>query len=130
MGDRAGPGRLGPPKSPGLAHGGMVWEALPLLAVFYVCIGSTITFNATPQILRKGGVLLGIKALCGVLVAIVVGRMLGEQPVVQGFFAGCCVIVCSLLRIRRPFIAESGQASAEAMGRRSSFRAPAESLPS
>jgi hypothetical protein len=73
VGDRARPGRLGLPKALGSLTAALFGGALPLLAVFYVCIGSTITFNATPQILRKGGVLLGTKALCGVLVAIVAG---------------------------------------------------------
>jgi len=78
----------GLPNALGSLTAALFGGAMPLLAVFYVCIGATITFNATPQILRKGGVLLATKALCGVLVAIVAGRMLGEQPVAHGFFTG------------------------------------------
>jgi len=62
--------------------------ALAIIAVSYVCIGATISFKATPYILRKGGVLLLTKALCGVLAATLVGHWLGEKPIESGFFAG------------------------------------------
>jgi 2-keto-3-deoxygluconate permease len=68
--------------------GAMFTGSLPILAVFFVCLGATIQFRATPTILRKGGVLLGSKILCGILVGVVAGRLLGEQPVVGGVFAG------------------------------------------
>ena len=32
--------------------------ALPILSVFFVCIGATIDIKATPYILKKGGALL------------------------------------------------------------------------
>jgi 2-keto-3-deoxygluconate permease len=35
--------------------------ALPILSVFFVCIGATIDLKATPYILKKGGVLLVTK---------------------------------------------------------------------
>ena len=35
--------------------------ALPILAVFYVCLGSTIELRSTPYILKKGGALFGAK---------------------------------------------------------------------
>ena len=36
-----------------------------ILAVFYVCVGATVAFEATPYVLRKGGVLLVAKMACG-----------------------------------------------------------------
>ena len=78
----------GTPKLFGSFTGALFTGALPILAVFYVCMGATITFQAAPYILRKGGVLLGAKVLCGVIAALIAGRFLGEAPVATGFFAG------------------------------------------
>jgi 2-keto-3-deoxygluconate permease len=76
------------PKFFGSFTGALFGGALPILAVFYVCMGATITFRAAPYILRKGGVLLGTKILCGVLVGVAAGHWLGELPVMEGVFAG------------------------------------------
>lgn len=62
--------------------------ALTILAVFYVCMGTTIELTATPYILKKGGTLLITKILCGVVAGIVLGRLLGEKPVGAGPFLG------------------------------------------
>jgi len=78
----------GTPKFFGSFTGALFGGALPILAVFYVCMGATITFSAAPYILRKGGGLLGTKILCGVLVGVVAGHYLGELPVAGGIFAG------------------------------------------
>lgn len=78
----------GTPKFFGSFTGAFFGGALPILAVFYVCMGATITFRAAPYILRKGGVLLGTKIVAGVLIGMIAGRILGEQPVTAGFFAG------------------------------------------
>ena len=61
---------------------------LPILAVFYVCLGSTIELRATPYILKKGGALFGAKVLTGLVLGFVAGRYLGESPVPAGAFAG------------------------------------------
>lgn len=78
----------GAPKFFGSFTGALFSGALPTLAVFYVCMGATITLSSTPYILKKGGVLLGTKIACGLIVGVVFGRLLGEQPVSAGFFAG------------------------------------------
>src|SRR5882757_8741345 len=78
----------GAPRFFGSFTGALFTGALPLLAMFYVCFGATISIRATPQILRKGGVLLGAKVLCGLVAGVVLGRLLGENPVASGFFAG------------------------------------------
>jgi 2-keto-3-deoxygluconate permease len=62
--------------------------ALPILAVFYVCMGSTIDVKTTGYIAKKGGSLFAIKILLGVAVGLVAGHFLGEHPIDQGFFAG------------------------------------------
>ncbi len=51
-------------------------------------MGATISLEATPYIIKKGGSLLAAKALCGIVVGIVLGRILGEKPVDSGFFGG------------------------------------------
>ena len=78
----------GVPKFFGSFTGALFSGALPLLAMFYVCFGATLSITAAPQILKKGGVLLGAKVLCGVVAGVVLGRLLGEKPVASGFFAG------------------------------------------
>ena len=62
--------------------------ALTILAVFYVCMGASIEFRATPYILKKGGTLFVVKTGVAVLVGVVCGHLLGEAPVPSGVFAG------------------------------------------
>ena len=78
----------GIPKFFGSFTGALFTGALPILAVFYVCMGASIALDATPYILKKGGVLLGTKIFCGILAGLVLGNFLGEKPVTSGFFAG------------------------------------------
>src|ERR1700744_2421907 len=68
--------------------GALFTGALPILAVFYVCLGSTIPLRTLPQVARKGGVLLASKFALGVAAGIVLGRLLGTAPVAAGWFAG------------------------------------------
>jgi len=62
--------------------------ALPLLAVFYVCMGASINVKATPYLLKKGGALFATKVGVAILLGVVFGHFLGEQPISSGFFAG------------------------------------------
>src|SRR6476620_11108672 len=71
----------GMPKCFGSFTGALFTGALPILAVFYVCMGATIPFETLPQVVGKGGVLLAAKVLLGVLAALVVGHFLGTEPV-------------------------------------------------
>jgi 2-keto-3-deoxygluconate permease len=53
---------------------GALWTgALPILAVFFFCMGTTLSFKATPYIMKKGGVLLftkiGVAAIVGIIAA-------------------------------------------------------------
>jgi 2-keto-3-deoxygluconate permease len=68
--------------------GALFSGALPILAVFYVCLGSTIEIRATPAILRKGGALFAAKVVTGIVVGTIAGRFLGESPIESGAFAG------------------------------------------
>ncbi|MDB5653952.1 MAG: 2-keto-3-deoxygluconate permease [Tardiphaga sp.] len=62
--------------------------ALTILAVFYVCMGASIDFKATPYIVKKGGTLLIVKVGIAVILGLIFGRLLGEAPITAGIFAG------------------------------------------
>ena len=68
--------------------GALFTGALPILAVFYVCLGSSIAIRSFPVAAKKGGVLLASKLGLGVAAGVVLGHYLGEQPVAAGWFAG------------------------------------------
>src|SRR5260221_353894 len=51
--------------------------ALPILAVFYVCMGSTIDLKMTGYIAKKGGSLFATKILLGVILCLIAGHFLG-----------------------------------------------------
>lgn len=66
--------------------------ALPILSVFFVCIGATIDLKATPYILKKGGALLGSKLLCGAACGLIFAQFVPEGMVQSGLFAGLSVL--------------------------------------
>lgn len=68
--------------------GALFTGSLPILAVFYVCMGATIDVRALPIVLRRGGLLLATKIMLGFAAGFLLGRLLGEQPVTAGWFAG------------------------------------------
>src|ERR1700722_14210645 len=68
--------------------GALFTGSLPILAVFYVCLGATISFDSLPRVLRRGGALLASKLAVGIGAGILLGRLLGEKPVQGGWFAG------------------------------------------
>jgi 2-keto-3-deoxygluconate permease len=68
--------------------GALFSGALPILAVFYVCMGATIEFRATPYILKKGGALFLAKIGTAALMGILLGRVWHEAPVQTGVLAG------------------------------------------
>jgi 2-keto-3-deoxygluconate permease len=78
----------GTPQFFGSFTGALFTAPLTLLAVFYVCMGSTIEFTATPYILKKGGALLAAKVGTAVVLGIVLGRIWHEGPVESGILVG------------------------------------------
>jgi 2-keto-3-deoxygluconate permease len=68
--------------------GALFTGALPILAVFYVCMGSTIELSSTPYILKKGGALFLTKVVIAAIVGTILGRLWGEAPVGSGVLAG------------------------------------------
>jgi len=78
----------GTPKFFGSFTGALFSGALTILAVFYVCMGASIDFRATPYIVKKGGTLLIVKIGIALILGLIFGRVLGEAPVAAGMFAG------------------------------------------
>jgi 2-keto-3-deoxygluconate permease len=76
------------PKFFGSFTGALFSGALTILAVFYVCMGASIDFRATPHIVKKGGTLLIVKVGVAILLGLIFGQILGEAPVTAGVFAG------------------------------------------
>jgi 2-keto-3-deoxygluconate permease len=68
--------------------GALFGGALPILAVFYVCLGATIPLESLPTVMRRGGTLLGGKIMTSLIAGMILGHYLGERPVADGFFAG------------------------------------------
>ena len=78
----------GTPTFFGSFTGALFTGALTILAVFYVCMGATIEFRATPYIVKKGGALFAAKVSVAVIAGIILGRIWGESPVTGGLLAG------------------------------------------
>src|SRR5580693_756253 len=68
--------------------GALFTGALPILAVFYVCIGAKIHLSSLPRVLRKGGALLATKFALGLAAGFLLGDLLGVEPIHTGWFAG------------------------------------------
>jgi 2-keto-3-deoxygluconate permease len=62
--------------------------SLPILAVFYVCMGATISIRSLPVIARRGGALMAAKVALGIIAGGILGHFLGVQPLASGWFAG------------------------------------------
>lgn len=62
--------------------------SLSILAVFYVCLGATIPVRSLPRVARRGGALMLAKICLGIGAGLILGHMLGVQPISSGWFAG------------------------------------------
>jgi 2-keto-3-deoxygluconate transporter len=68
--------------------GALFEGALPILAVFYVCVGAAIPVRSLGQVVKRGGALLGTKIALGIAAGLILGHFLGNDPVRAGWFAG------------------------------------------
>jgi len=71
----------------GIMHG-----VVPILAVWFFCIGASISFKATGTVLRKSGVLVLTKIAAAWVVALIATQLLPEGGILTGFFAGFSVL--------------------------------------
>jgi 2-keto-3-deoxygluconate permease len=79
-------------KTFGSFTGALMTGSLPILAVFYVCMGATINFKETPYIVKKGGTLLVTKIITAIVVGFIAAHFLGNGMISSGFFAGISVL--------------------------------------
>jgi 2-keto-3-deoxygluconate permease len=68
--------------------GALFTGAIPLIAVFFICLGSTISVRALPRMLQRGGVMTLAKVGVGIIIGYVLGHTIGVQPIQSGWLAG------------------------------------------
>lgn len=67
---------------------GLITGTVPILAVWFFCMGASIKLSATGTVLRKSGTLVVTKIAVAWVVAAVAARMMPENGIEVGFFAG------------------------------------------
>ncbi len=67
---------------------GMITGTVPILAVWFFCMGASIKLSATGTVLRKSGTLVVTKIAVAWVVAAIASRIIPEHGVEVGFFAG------------------------------------------
>jgi len=68
--------------------GALFTDAIPVIAVFFVCLGSTIPVRTLPEMVRRGGVLMATKVGLGLAVGYLLGHLIGALPIQTGWLAG------------------------------------------
>ena len=68
--------------------GALFTGAIPLIAVFFICLGSTISLRALPRMLQRGGVMMVTKVGVGIVIGYVLGHSIGVLPIQSGWLAG------------------------------------------
>jgi len=71
---------------------GLITGTLPILSVWFFCIGASISLKATPLVLRKSGVLVSVKVLTAATAGVVASFFIPADGVTSGFFAGLSVL--------------------------------------
>lgn len=67
---------------------GLMTGTVPILAVWFLCMGASIQLKATGTVLRKSGTLVITKIATAWVVAAIASRVIPEHGVEVGFFAG------------------------------------------
>lgn len=67
---------------------GLMTGTVPILAVWFLCMGASIKIKATGTVLRKSGTLVVTKIAVAWVVAAIASRIIPEHGVEVGFFAG------------------------------------------
>ncbi|VYU81560.1 2-keto-3-deoxygluconate permease [Metakosakonia massiliensis] len=67
---------------------GMITGTVPILAVWFFCMGASIKLSATSTVLRKSGTLVVTKIAVAWIVAAVTSRLIPAHGVEAGFFVG------------------------------------------
>ncbi|BDH44301.1 2-keto-3-deoxygluconate permease [Salmonella enterica subsp. enterica serovar Choleraesuis] len=67
---------------------GMISGTVPILAVWFFCIGASIDLRATGTVLRKSGILVVTKLAVAWVVAIIASKLMPEHGIQAGMLAG------------------------------------------
>lgn len=71
---------------------GLISGTVPILAVWFFCMGATIDLRATGVVLRKSGTLLVTKMLVAWIATLIAARFIPIDGVKAGLFAGLSVL--------------------------------------
>ena len=83
------------PGSPAYFKGftqGIMTGVVPILAVWFFCMGATIDLRATGTVLRKSGTIVVTKALIAWLVTLVCTHFIPDEGIKTGLFAGLSIL--------------------------------------
>ena len=77
---------------------GIMTGVLPILAVWFFCMGSSIKLSATGTVLRKSGTLVLTKFFAAWAIVLVASQFIPPEGIQSGFFAGLSIlaIVCAV----------------------------------
>jgi 2-keto-3-deoxygluconate permease len=70
----------------------LITGTLPILAVWFFCMGASISLKATPIVLRKSGVLVVTKVLTAAAAGVVASHFLPPAGITSGFLTGLSVL--------------------------------------
>jgi 2-keto-3-deoxygluconate permease len=71
---------------------GLISGTLPILSVWFFCMGASISLKATPVVLRKSGVLVVVKVATAALVGMLAARFIPPEGITSGFLSGLSVL--------------------------------------
>ncbi|KAA0595436.1 2-keto-3-deoxygluconate permease [Azospirillum lipoferum] len=89
------------PEAPGYFKGftqGIMTGVVPILAVWFFCMGASIKLSATGTVLRKSGTLVLTKLVAAWIIVLVASQFIPAEGIHSGFFAGMSIlaIVCAM----------------------------------
>ncbi|MDT8330698.1 2-keto-3-deoxygluconate transporter [Roseomonas gilardii] len=77
---------------------GIMTGVIPILAVWFFCMGASIKLSATGTVLRKSGTLVLTKLIAAWIITLVASMFIPAEGIQTGFFAGLSIlaIVCAM----------------------------------
>lgn len=72
--------------------GGLISGTVPILGVWFFCMGASVSFSSTPTILRKSGTLVLTKGLVAWIVTLIFSKIVPGGNIQTGFLAGLSVL--------------------------------------
>lgn len=89
------------PEAPAYFKGftqGIMTGVVPILAVWFFCMGASIKLSATGTVLRKSGTLVLTKLIAAWIIVLVMSQFIPPEGIHTGFFAGLSIlaVVCAM----------------------------------